>query len=63
MLLDYLPLPRAVTVAFSGWECLLAALAHDTSSYVITGGTGGIRLELALRLAKAGAGGLVLLSR
>lgn len=41
----------------------MAGQVLSQGSYVITGGTGGIGLELALRFAKAGAGGLVLLSR
>lgn len=56
-------LTRTVTVAPAGERCPLEKQVSDAASYVITGGTGGIGLELASRLAKAGAGGLVLLSR
>lgn len=55
--------PRTVTVASAGERCPLEKQVSDAASYVITGGTGGIGLELASRLARAGAGGLVLLSR
>lgn len=61
------PLPfygnRAVAVRPPGEACPLAEQVSCEGSYVVTGGTGGIGLDLALRFAKAGAGGLVLLSR
>lgn len=47
----------------SGEGCPIAGQVSSQGSYVVTGGTGGIGLDLALRFAKAGAGGLVLLSR
>lgn len=50
-------------MASAGQDCPLAGRVTPEGSYVVTGGTGGIGLELALRLARAGAGGLVLLSR
>lgn len=54
---------RVVPVRPSGEDCLIAGEVSSEGSYVVTGGTGGIGLDLALRFAKAGAGGLVLLSR
>lgn len=53
----------AVKVAPAGHSCPLANQVSSKGSYVVTGGTGGIGLELALRFARAGAGGIVLLSR
>lgn len=47
----------------SGETCQLGGQVSSEGSYVVTGGTGGIGLDLALRFATAGAGGLVLLSR
>lgn len=47
----------------AGDGCRLADQVSPEGTYVVTGGTGGIGLDLALRFAKAGAGGLVLLSR
>ena len=47
----------------AGLRCHLSDRVSPQGAYVITGGTGGLGLELALRLARAGAGGLVLLSR
>lgn len=54
---------RAVAVRPSGEACQLAGQVSRAGSYVVTGGTGGIGLDLALRFARAGAGGVVLLSR
>lgn len=54
---------RTVPVLPSGDSCSLAGQVSPRGTYLITGGTGGIGLDLALRFARAGAGGLVLLSR
>lgn len=54
---------RVIDTLPSGEGCVLAGQVSPQGSYVITGGTDSIGLGLALRLARAGAGGLVLLSR
>lgn len=54
---------RNIDVLPPGKGCPLAGQVSPQASYVITGGTSSIGLDLALRLARAGAGGLVLLSR
>lgn len=54
---------RQVAVGPAGERCPLKERVSQSGSYVITGGSGGIGLALAVRLARAGAGGVVLLSR
>lgn len=54
---------RAIDILPPGESCLLGGQVSPQGSYVITGGTGSVGLDLALRFARAGAGGLVLLSR